>query len=99
VIGIPTTIRVVTMSRDVALVIEQPVENMQGFTCRRGNHLGVERGIAVREVGVELASWLIAVMGLRRAASRPNPPARKNWPSEEDATPLPKIAASGSRCC
>src|SRR6266446_9741662 len=28
-------------------------------------------------------------------ASRPKPPARKNWPSDEDAKPLPNIAASG----
>src|ERR1700751_1430983 len=32
-------------------------------------------------------------------ASRPKPPARKNWPSEEEAEPQPNTAASGSRCC
>src|SRR6516162_11337091 len=31
-------------------------------------------------------------------ASRPKPPARKNWPSDDDAKPLPNIDASGSRC-
>jgi hypothetical protein len=41
----------------------ETVEDMQGFTCRRCDHLGVERCIAVREVSVKLASWLIALDG------------------------------------
>ncbi len=64
VVGLPSTIRVMTTNRHLALVVEQPIEDVQGFACCRGNHLGVERGIAVRDVGVELASWLVAVMGI-----------------------------------
>ena len=64
VVGVPAAISMVTTNRDVALVVEQPVEDMQGFACRRRNHLGVERCITVREVGVELASRFISVMGV-----------------------------------
>ena len=63
-IGLAAAIRVVTTSRHLALVIEQSVEDMQGFARRRCNHLGVERGIAIRNMGVELAAWLVAVVGV-----------------------------------
>ena len=40
---------------------------MQGLAGRRRDHLGVERREAVGEVGVELASRIVAVMGVEAA--------------------------------
>src|ERR1700761_2693236 len=40
---------------------------MQSLACRRRDHLGVERGEAVGEVGVELASRIVAVMSIEAA--------------------------------
>jgi len=58
----------------------------------------VERGIAIGEVRVEFASGIIAVMGVDAAGIAAEAATRKNWPSEDDANPPPKITASGSRC-
>jgi hypothetical protein len=60
---------VVATDGDVALVIEQPVEDMQGFACRRRDHFRVERGIAIGEVRVEFAFGIIAVMGVDAAGA------------------------------
>jgi hypothetical protein len=38
---------VVAADYDIALVIEQPVKDMQGFACRRRDHFRVEWGIAI----------------------------------------------------
>ncbi len=64
VFGITAAICMVAANRNIALVVEQPVEDMQGFTCCRGNRLGVERRIAIREVGVELTPGLVAIVGV-----------------------------------
>jgi hypothetical protein len=45
-IGIPAAIRMVATSRNIALVVEQPVQDMQGFTCCRRDRLGVEWRVA-----------------------------------------------------
>ena len=66
-VGIAAAIGVVAAGRDLALVIEQRVEHMQRLACRRRDHLGVERRVAVGEVGVELEPGLIAVMGVEAA--------------------------------
>jgi hypothetical protein len=63
VIGITTAIGVVAVNRDVAPMIEQPVKDIEVFARRRGDHLGVERNIAVGEVRVEFASGVIARNG------------------------------------
>src|SRR5271165_3085332 len=97
-VGIAAAIGVVAAGRDLALVVEQPIEHMRGFAGGRCDHLGVERCVSVGEVCVELDPGFIAVRALMLLASRPKPPARKNWPSEEEAEPPPNTAASGSRC-
>ena len=66
-IGIAAAIGVVAADRDLALVIEQPVEHMQRLAGGRRDHLGVERRVAVGEVRVELEPGLIAVMGIEAA--------------------------------
>ena len=66
-LGITAAVGVVAADRDVALVIEQPVKDMQGLACRRRDHFRVERGIAIGEVRVEFASGIIAVMGVDAA--------------------------------
>ena len=98
VIGIAAAVGVMAANRDLALVIQEAIEDMQSLARRRRDHLGVERGEAVGEVRVELASRIVAVMAFDASAARPKPPARKNCPSDDEAKPLPKIAASGSRC-
>ena len=47
---IAAAIGVVAADRHIALVIQEAVKDMQGFACRRRDHLGVERGEAVGEV-------------------------------------------------
>ena len=66
-VGIAAAIGVVAMGRDLTLVIEQAVEHMHGFAGGRCDHLGVERRVAVGEVGVELDARVIAVMGVEAA--------------------------------
>jgi hypothetical protein len=65
--GITAAVGVVAADRNVALVIEQPVKDMQGFACGRCDHFRVERGIAIGEVRVEFAPGIIAVMGVDAA--------------------------------
>ena len=67
VIGVAAAVRVVAAGRNLALVIQEAVKDMQGLACRRRDHLGVERGEAIGEVCVELASWVVAVMGIETA--------------------------------
>ena len=64
VIRIAAAVGVVAANRDLALVIQEAVEDMQSLARRRRDHLGVERGEAVGEVRVELASRIVAVMGV-----------------------------------
>ena len=45
--------------------------------------------------GLAPAQWRLIHKKWRKEIK---PPARKNWPSEDDANPPPNIAASGSRC-
>ena len=52
-VGIATAIGVVPSRRDLTLVIEQRVQRMQSLTRRGCDQLGVERRIAVREMGVK----------------------------------------------
>ena len=64
VIGIAAAVGVVVADRDLALVIQEAIKDMQGLARRRRDNLGVERGEAVGEVRVELASRIVAVMGI-----------------------------------
>jgi hypothetical protein len=66
-LGITATVGVVAANRDIALMIEQSVKDMQGFARRRRNHFRVEWGIAIGEVRVEFASGVVAVMGVDAA--------------------------------
>ena len=66
-VGIAAAIGVVAAGRDLALVVEQPVEHMRGFAGGRRDHLGVERRVSVGEVRVELDPGFIAVMGIDAA--------------------------------
>src|SRR3954447_26070376 len=67
VVGIPAAIRVVSPGRDLALVVEQRVQHVQRLARRGRDQLGVERPVAVREVGVDLEPGLLAVMGVEAA--------------------------------
>ena len=53
--------------RDLALVVEQPVEHVQRLARRRRDQLGVERRVAVGEMRVDLDSGSLAVMGIEAA--------------------------------
>jgi hypothetical protein len=46
----------------LGLIIEEAIENMDGFACRRGDHFGVEGGVAIRDMGVEFGAGFVAVM-------------------------------------
>ena len=61
-LGIAAAVGVVPLRYDVALVIEQRVEHMQRLARGCGDQLGVERSIAIREVGVDLEARPLAVM-------------------------------------
>jgi len=64
VFGIPAAVCMVAVGRNIALVVEQAVEDVQGFACCRRKRLGVERCVAIRDVGIELAPGLVAVVGV-----------------------------------
>ena len=59
-IRITSAIRVVTNGNDLALVIEQAIQDMQRLAGRRRDHLGVERGITVGHMSVKFAAGLPA---------------------------------------
>ncbi len=70
-VGIAAAIGMVATGHDLALVIEQPVEDMRGFAGGRRDHLGVERCVAVGDVRVELDPGFITVMGIGAARVAP----------------------------
>ena len=53
-VGIAAAVGVVATGRDLALMIEQRIEHMQRLARRRRDQLGVERRVAVGEMGVDL---------------------------------------------
>jgi hypothetical protein len=63
-VGIATAIGVVPMWCNFALVVEQRVQHVQRFARGRCDQLGVERAVAVRDVGVDLEAGPWAVMGV-----------------------------------
>ena len=88
-VGIAAAIGVVAARRNVALVIEQRVQHMQRLARRRRDQLGVERCVAVGEVGVDLEARLVAVMGveLRRHRGRSRRPGRTGRPTTKRMPP------------
>ena len=64
-VGIAAAIGVVPSRRDLALMVEQRVEHVQRLARRRRDQLGVERRVAVREVGVDLEAGSLAVVGVQ----------------------------------
>src|SRR6516162_4765927 len=93
-VGIAAAVGVVAAGRDLALVVEQPVEHMRGFAGGRRDHLGVERRVSVGEVRVELDPGFITVMGIDAAgfaaeAAGPKELAIRRYPSLLTALHLP----------
>ena len=66
-VGIAAAIGVVPPGRDLALMVEQRVQHVQRLARRRRDQLGVERPVAVRQVGVDLEARPLAVMGVEAA--------------------------------
>jgi hypothetical protein len=64
VVGIAAAVGVVPRRGDLPLVIEQAIEHVDGLARRRRDYLGVERRVAVGEVGVELGARLVAEVGI-----------------------------------
>ena len=52
VFRIVAAVGVVAANRDIALVIQQAVEDMQRLACRRRDYLGEERGKTVGDVRI-----------------------------------------------
>src|SRR4051795_11970913 len=65
--GIAAAVGVVAAHRNLALVIQEAVEDVQGLARRRRDHLGVERSEAVGEMRVKFAPGVAAVMGIETA--------------------------------
>src|SRR3546814_19325716 len=42
----------------VAVMAEEPIERMDGFSCRAGDHRLVQRRVAVGDGGVDLDHWV-----------------------------------------
>src|SRR5271165_4444593 len=61
-IRIPAPIGVVADARDLALVIEQSVQDVQRLAGGRGDHLGVEGRMTIGDVRVELAAGLVPIV-------------------------------------
>ncbi len=51
----------------LGLIIEEAIENMDGFARRCGNDFGVEGSVAVRNMGIEFGAGFIAIMGVKPA--------------------------------
>ena len=67
VFRIAAAVGVVTANRDIALVIQQAVENMQSLARRRRDYLGEERRKTIGDVRIEFASRIVALMGVEAA--------------------------------
>ena len=67
VFRIAAAVGVVTANRDIALVIQQAVENMQSLARRRRDYLGEERRKTIGDVRIEFASQIVALMGVEAA--------------------------------
>src|SRR3546814_12078165 len=52
----------------VAVMAEAPIERMDGFSCRAGDHRLVQRRVAVGDGGVDLDHWVATIMGVDRSA-------------------------------
>src|SRR3546814_5429246 len=52
----------------VAVMAEEPIERMDGFSCRAGDHRLVQRRVAVGDGGVDLDHWVATIMGVDRSA-------------------------------
>ena len=65
VFRIAAAVGVVAANRDIALVIQQAVEDMQSLARRRRDYLGEERRKTVGDVRIEFASRIVAVMSIK----------------------------------
>src|SRR3546814_9030240 len=57
----------------VAVMAEEPIERMDGFSCRAGDHRLVQRRVAVGDGGVDLDHWVATIMGVDRSAGFARP--------------------------
>jgi len=73
VVRIAASIGVVPACGDLALMVEQRVQHMQRFARRGRDQLGVEGGITIREVGVDLEPRLVAVVNVEIASVTAKP--------------------------
>ena len=85
---------VVLTNVDRALMVQEPVQNMRGLAGVGRDDLGMERRVAIGDMGVELHARFRAVLGVVVGA-RWCPPARKNWPSDDDVPPSPQTFVNG----
>jgi hypothetical protein len=60
----PTPIGVMAVAGHVCPMVEQRVEDVEGFAGGRRDNLGGERRVTVGKVGVEFDPRLVAVMGV-----------------------------------
>jgi hypothetical protein len=67
VFRIAAAVGVVAANRDIALVIQQAVEDMQSLARRRRDYLGEERRKTIGDVRIEFASRIVSVMGVEAA--------------------------------
>src|SRR3546814_14338849 len=56
-----------------AVMAEEPIERMDGFSCRAGDHRLVQRRVAVGDGGVDLDHWVATIMGVDRSAGFARP--------------------------
>ncbi|KTW02135.1 hypothetical protein NS258_18485 [Sphingomonas sanguinis] len=94
-IGDAASIGMVALDREVGTVMEQAIEDMHRLTGSGRDDSGMERRVAVRDMGVEGDGGIAALVRVdcaRRSSG-------KFCPSELEAVPLPNFSATGIRCC
>jgi hypothetical protein len=75
-IGDAAAIHVVFRDGEVGRMVEKAVEDMSGFPGRGGNDLGMERRVAIGDVGIEGDGGLRSLVRVDRAG-RLRPPVER----------------------
>jgi hypothetical protein len=70
-VGIAAAVSVMPVRCNLALVVEQRIEHMQCLARGCRNQLGVERAVAIRQVGVDLEAGPRAVMRVQASCIAP----------------------------
>src|SRR4051812_37083428 len=99
VVGVTRGVRVMLLNLEIALMIEQTIENVGGVAHCGADGPGMVRRVAIRDVSVEHRHRIPAIFGVHLSDDGFAEGGRKRLPIEEDVRPLPHREARGISPC